>query len=127
SLNGAYRNEPALHELDCDPEGFEWVDANDWELSVISFLRKSRSTNDVILVVCNFTPMPRLNYRVGVPRDGHWREILNSDASEHGGSGHGNLGMVESAPIPYHGRPNSVNLTLPPLGAVFLKYEQAYE
>jgi len=121
ALNATYRNEPALYERDCSPEGFEWLDANDSELSVLSFLRKAESCDDCIAVVCNFTPVPRYNYRVGVPRGGFWREILNSDANEHGGSGHGNLGGVESAPLPSHGRPASLTLTLPPLGAVFLK------
>jgi 1,4-alpha-glucan branching enzyme len=124
SLNRAYADEPALHELDCDPAGFEWIDTHDADRSVLSFLRKAKSNGDVIAVVCNFTPVPRYNYRVGVPCSGFWRELLNSDASEHGGSGHGNLGGVESVPIPFHGRPHSVNLTLPPLGAVFLKYEE---
>jgi 1,4-alpha-glucan branching enzyme len=73
--------------------------------------------------VCNFTPVPRYNYRVGAPRGGYWREILNSDAGEHGGSGHGNMGGVEASPVPFHGRMHSLNLTLPPLGAVFLKSE----
>jgi 1,4-alpha-glucan branching enzyme len=76
---------------------------------------------DLIAVVCNFTPLPRLNYRIGVPRGGYWREILNSDATEHGGTGYGNLGGVEAAPVGVHGRPFSLNLTLPPLAAVFLK------
>jgi 1,4-alpha-glucan branching enzyme len=123
TLNAFYAGEPALHELDCDAEGFEWIDANDWEESAISFLRKAKDNQDMIVVACNFTPVPRQNYRVGVPREGFWREILNSDAGEHGGSGHGNLGGVDAAPIPYHGRPFSLNLTLPPLGAVFLKSE----
>jgi 1,4-alpha-glucan branching enzyme len=75
------------------------------------------------MVVCNFTPVPRYNHRVGAPRGGFWRELLNSDAGEHGGSGHGNLGGVEASPISYHGRPFSLNLTLPPLSAVFLKQD----
>jgi 1,4-alpha-glucan branching enzyme len=123
ALNRTYAGEPALHDLDCDAAGFEWIDANDWEESALSFLRKSRRAEGKILVVCNFTPVPRYNYRVGVPHGGFWREILNSDALEHGGSGHGNLGGVEATPIGYHGRPCSVNLTLPPLGVVFLKHE----
>ncbi|RIK85578.1 MAG: 1,4-alpha-glucan branching enzyme [Planctomycetota bacterium] len=122
-LNEAYRHEPALHEMDCDPHGFEWIDTHDAERSVISFLRKSKDHRQMIAVVCNFTPVPRYNYRIGAPRGGYWREILNSDASEHGGSGHGNMGGVEAAPVPSHGRMHSLNLTLPPLGAVFLKSE----
>jgi 1,4-alpha-glucan branching enzyme len=121
ALNVAYRNEPALHALDCDPNGFEWIDTNDSERSVISFLRKSPGGREQIAVVCNFTPVPRYNYRIGAPRGGFWRELLNSDASEHGGSGHGNLGGVEASPVPCFGRMQSLTLTLPPLGAVFLK------
>jgi 1,4-alpha-glucan branching enzyme len=120
-LNRLYRSESVLHGLEFDPAGFEWVDCSDFERSVISFIRKGRSTGDIILVVCNFTPTPRFNYRVGAPRGGFWREVLNSDAQQYGGSGHGNLGGVEAAPIPYHGRSYSLNLTLPPLGVVFLK------
>jgi 1,4-alpha-glucan branching enzyme len=120
ALNERYRDEQALHELDCDPAGFEWIDAGDAERSVFSFLRKS-TAGDYIVVVCNFTPLPRINYLVGVPRGGDWREILNSDAKEHGGAGFGNLGGVTASPVPMHGRRHSLNLTLPPLGAVYLK------
>jgi len=120
-LNGLYGNEPALHELDLEPAGFEWVDANDSGSSALSFLRKGRAPDDTILVVLNFTPVPRHNYRVGVPRGGAWREALNTDAADYGGSGQGNLGRLEAAPVSYHGRPHSLNLTLPPLAAVFLK------
>jgi 1,4-alpha-glucan branching enzyme len=123
TLNRFYAGEPALHELDCDPAGFEWIDANASDESVLSFLRRARRSNDLIMVVCNFTPVPRYNHRVGAPRGGFWRELLNSDAGEHGGSGHGNLGGVEASPISYHGRPFSLNLTLPPLSAVFLKQD----
>jgi 1,4-alpha-glucan branching enzyme len=121
ALNVAYQHEPALHALDCDPHGFEWIDTNDADRSVISFLRKGPEGREQIAVVCNFTPVPRYNYRVGAPRGGYWRELLNSDASEHGGSGHGNLGGVEASPVPCFGRMHSLTLTLPPLGAVFLK------
>ncbi len=93
------------------------------EQSVISFIRKGVSPEEVVLVGCNFTPVPRHHYRVGVPRGGFWKEILNSDALDYGGSGLGNLGGAEAAPIPCHGRPFSLDLTLPPLGAVFFKYE----
>jgi len=120
-LNQLYRKEPALYELDFENSGFEWIDLTDWEQSVISFLRKGKSTEDLILVVGNFTPIPRFNYRVGVPRDGVWREILNTDAEEYGGSGHGNLGGIKATEIPFHGRPYSLSLTLPPLGALYLK------
>jgi 1,4-alpha-glucan branching enzyme len=122
-LNQLYRREPGLYELDTHPAGFEWMDCNDTLLSVVSCLRRGRSTGDLILSVCNFTPVPRLNYRVGAPRGGFWREVLNSDAPDYGGSGYGNLGGVETAPIPCHGRPFSLNLTLPPLAVVFFKSE----
>ncbi|MFH1382298.1 MAG: 1,4-alpha-glucan branching protein GlgB [Chloroflexota bacterium] len=121
SLNHLYRHEPALHELDCDPAGYEWVDWNDPDASVISFIRRGKSTGDVILAAGNFTPVPRLNYRVGVPQGGFWKELLNSDAREYGGSGLGNLGGVEAETVPAHGRPYSLKLTLPPLAIILLK------
>jgi 1,4-alpha-glucan branching enzyme len=120
-LNHFYRNEPALYELDFDQAGFEWVDFHDSEQSVVSFLRKGRSTHEVLLVVCNFTPVPRYNYRLGVPRGGYWREMLNSDAMVYGGTGHGNFGGLEATPVPAHGRYHSLSLTLPPFGALFMK------
>jgi 1,4-alpha-glucan branching enzyme len=120
-LNRLYRDEQCLHELDFHPDGFEWIDCNDSHASVLGFIRKGGSTDDILLVVCNFTPVPRYNYQVGVPRGGYWREILNSDSKEYGGSGHGNVGGVEASHTSFHGRPNSLNLTLPPLGAVFFK------
>jgi 1,4-alpha-glucan branching enzyme len=121
-LNRLYRQEPALHELDCGPAGFEWIDADDREQSVLSFLRKDRG-GKVVAVVCNFTPVPREGYRVGVPRPGRWAEVLNSDAREYGGSGWGNYGGVQAEPVPHHGRPYSLRLALPPLGVVFLRWE----
>jgi 1,4-alpha-glucan branching enzyme len=123
-LNRTYRTEKALHELDFDPAGFEWIDCNDTQQSTLSLIRKSRSATEIMLVVFNFTPTPRYSYQVGTPRGGLWREILNSDAEEYGGSGHGNFGGIEAAPIETHGRPYSLNLTLPPLGAVFFKSEE---
>jgi 1,4-alpha-glucan branching enzyme len=122
-LNHFYRAEPAIYELDFKQEGFEWVDFRDWEESIISFLRRGRRTDDIFLVVCNFTPVPRRNYRVGVPRGGFWKEVLNSDARIYGGSGHGNFGGVEATPVPAHGKYHSLSLTLPPLGVFFLKSE----
>ncbi|MFZ8787798.1 1,4-alpha-glucan branching protein GlgB, partial [Thermocrinis sp.] len=119
-LNELYRKEKALHELDCDPAGFEWVDFSDYEQSVISFLRKSRS-GEMVLVVLNFTPVPRYNYRVGVPKGGLWLEIFNSDSELYGGANIGNMGRVVAEDVPFHGRQYSLSLTLPPLGAVFLK------
>ena len=119
-LNHLYRREPALHELDFDPAGYEWVDLSDAEKSIISFLRRGRS-GPPLLVVCNFTPVPRYGYRIGVPSGGFWREVLNSDAREYGGSGQGNLGGVWADPVPWHGRPFSLSLTLPPLGCLYFK------
>jgi 1,4-alpha-glucan branching enzyme len=120
-LNRVYRSEPALHLLDTNAAGFEWVDCNDNLTSTISLLRKSESPKDTVLIVCNFTPIPRVGYRVGVPQGGYWRELLNSDAVEYGGTGIGNLGGVNAEEEPAHGRPPSLKLTLPPLGALFLK------
>jgi 1,4-alpha-glucan branching enzyme len=122
-INRAYRKESALHEMDCDPSGFEWIDANDSQQSMLSFLRKSRNNKDIVTVVCNFTPVPRYNYRVGVPRPGYWREILNSDSEIYGGEDFGNLGGVVADETSIHGRSFSLNLIVPPLGAVFLKSE----
>jgi 1,4-alpha-glucan branching enzyme len=123
-LNQVYRREPALHEIDFDWHGFEWIDASDHESSTLAFLRRSRG-GDTVLVVCNFTPVPRLGYRVGVPTAGYWRELANSDALAYGGSGMGNLGGIGSQPVPAHGRPQSLTLTLPPLATVILKCEPA--
>ncbi|HWF93291.1 MAG TPA: alpha amylase C-terminal domain-containing protein, partial [Terriglobales bacterium] len=120
-LNRAYRELPALHELDTDAGGFEWVDANDSSTSVLSFLRRGKSPKDVVLVVLNLTPVIRMQYHLGVPLPGRWNEILNSDAHEYAGSGVGNFGGVQAEDSPAHGRPYSLKLTLPPLGALFLK------
>ena len=122
-LHILYRGEPALHELDVEPGGFEWVDCTDWEKSIISFLRIGKTAGDYLLVVCNFTPVTRYDYRVGVPTGGYWKEVLNSDADEYGGSGQGNFGGVDATPLPYHGRYHSLPLTLPPLGITFFKSE----
>jgi 1,4-alpha-glucan branching enzyme len=122
-LNGVYRREGALHEVDFEPAGFEWVDCNDWQASVVAFLRRAREPGDVVLVVCNFTPVVRSDYRVGVPRPGRWRELVNTDADAYGGSGQGNAGGVWAEPKAWHGRPHSLLLTLPPLSTVILKPE----
>jgi 1,4-alpha-glucan branching enzyme len=119
-LNHLYKSQPALHETDCDPAGFEWIDCNDSEQSTLAMIRKTRTADDFILIAFNFTPVPRQNYRVGIPREGLWREILNSDASIYGGAGWGNLGGAEAVPVRSHGRPFSLSLTLPPLSAIFL-------
>ncbi len=123
-LNSLYRRMPALHRLDCDPSGFEWIDASDSSQSTLCFLRRSGDERESVVVALNFTPLPRHNFRLGVPQDGFWRELLNSDAKEFGGSGQGNLGGLDATPIGFHGRPCSLNLTLPPLGAVFLAREE---
>jgi 1,4-alpha-glucan branching enzyme len=120
-LNTTYRAEPALHELDCDPAGFSWIDCNDASQSTLSWLRRAGASGDVIAVACNFTPVPRQNYRIGVPEPGHWKELLNGDAPLYGGSGQGNLGGVDSAPVAWHGHPHSLCITLPPLAAVLFK------
>jgi 1,4-alpha-glucan branching enzyme len=138
-LNALYRTEPGLHELDCDPAGFQWVDASDTAASVISFLRLPRTaTGDddelppvfagagprrPLLIVANFTPVPRDFYSIGVPTGGRWVELANSDASDYGGSGWGNLGGVDAAAEPMHGRPWSLPLVLPPLGLLMLAPE----
>jgi 1,4-alpha-glucan branching enzyme len=120
-LNRLYRAEPALHQLDCDEKGFEWIDANDADQSVVTLLRLGKDPAEVVLVALNFTPIVRHNYRMGAPRGGFWREVLNTDAKDYGGSGQGNMGGIEAAPVPLHGRPYSLTVTLPPLGAVFFK------
>jgi 1,4-alpha-glucan branching enzyme len=124
-LNQLMRQEPALHELDISVEGFRWIDCNDTLQSTISLIRRGRSRNNTLIVACNFTPVPRHNYRLGIPEGGIWLEILNSDARDYGGSGQGNLGSLEAAPVPSHGLPYSLNLTLPPLAVVFLKVQEA--
>jgi 1,4-alpha-glucan branching enzyme len=122
-LNSLYRSEPALHELDFDAAGFAWIDCNDSEASVLSFLRKARD-GSLLLVVGNFTPVPRENYLVGVPRAGFWRERLNSDATLYGGSGVGNQGGVASVPVAAHGHYHALNLRLPPLAVLILKHDE---
>lgn len=120
-LNRFYRGQPALYDLDREQAGFEWIDCNDVERSVVSLIRKGHSSDDSLIIVCNFTPTTHSNYQIGVPQPGFWRELLNSDAREYGGSGQGNLGGVEAAPIPLHGRPYSLTFTLPPLAAIFFR------
>jgi 1,4-alpha-glucan branching enzyme len=123
ALNQVYRDEPALHQIDFSEMGFEWIEGNDLSATVVVFLRKGRPGVAPLLLACNLTPLPREHYRVGVPLAGHWREILNSDAKDYGGSGWGNLGGVESQAEPSHGRPHSLLLTLPPLSTIILKLE----
>jgi 1,4-alpha-glucan branching enzyme len=122
-LNRAYASEAAMHQLDCDPAGFDWVDASDATQSVLVFLRRGERPEDQVLVVCNFTPVVRENYRVGVDLEGFWTELVNTDSHHYGGGGIGNLGQVEAVPVPWHGRLFSLNLTLPPLAVLWLKPE----
>ena len=119
-LNSVYKKEISLHAKDFSQDGFQWISRTDWEQSVMAFLRKNDNSPPV-LIVCNFTPMPRHAYRVGVPHGGRWRELLNSDAQSYGGSGVGNFGGVEADAQPYDGQSHSVSVSLPPLGAIFLK------
>ena len=116
-----YRREAALHEVDDSYSGFEWLDILDAESSVIAFARFARNREDCVVFACNFTPVPRYHYRLGVPRAGRYREILNTDSEMFGGSNMGNNGAVDSANIPYHGRPASIEITLPPLAVVAFK------
>jgi 1,4-alpha-glucan branching enzyme len=121
-LNRLYRGEKSLHEKDFSVDGFRWVQRGDWEQSALSFLRMS-SGSAPVLVVFNFTPVPRYNYRVGVPQGGRWREILNSDADLYGGSGMGNQGGADAQPMPYEDLHHSLTLTLPPLAVLVFKPE----
>ena len=122
-LNHLYKKHPALYEIDFRQEGFEWVDINDKEKSIISYLRKTEKEEETILVVCNLTPLIRENYKIGVPYKSFWEEILNSDAEEFGGSNVGNLGGIEAIDEPMHNRAYSLNLTLPPLATLWFKVE----
>ncbi|MGH2680628.1 MAG: 1,4-alpha-glucan branching protein GlgB [Actinomycetota bacterium] len=119
-LNALHRDVPALHALDVDPGGFEWIDAADAEGGTLSFLRRGTAARDLVAVALNLTPMPHERFRIGLPVGGAWREALNSDAAEYGGSGMGNLGRVEAAATPWHGREHSARIVLPPLACVFL-------
>jgi 1,4-alpha-glucan branching enzyme len=124
-LNALYRSTPALYEQDCEPDGFEWIDCNDSDQSVISFLRKSKDGKSTVAFVCNFTPVVRPQYRLGVPAGGFWQECLNSDAQAYGGSNVGNAGGVHAAEQEMHGRPYSLTLVLPPFAAVLLEHKGA--
>jgi 1,4-alpha-glucan branching enzyme len=123
-LHEVYRREPPLSEVDFDPAGFQWIDCNDNENSVFSFFRRARDVRDVIVVVLNFTPVPRAGYRIGVPFEGIYLEVLNSDAEIYGGSNMGNAGAVRTEPLAAHGHPQSLRLTLPPLGCLYLKWQR---
>jgi 1,4-alpha-glucan branching enzyme len=119
-LNHLYRATPALFQRDFTADGFQWIDCNNADESVIVYLRRGQRAEDVALIACNFTPVPRENYRVGVPRGGWWHERLNSDATHYGGGGIGNFGAVEASPLPSHGFTHSLALRLPPLAAIVL-------
>jgi 1,4-alpha-glucan branching enzyme len=122
-LNHLYRELPALHQRDCEAEGFEWLELHDSDQSVLAFLRRGRESNQIAIVVCNFTPVPRYGYRVGVPHGGHYRERLNSDAEIYGGSNVGNGGGLWAEPVESHGRPFSLSMTLPPISTVIFEAE----
>jgi 1,4-alpha-glucan branching enzyme len=123
-FNDVYFHERALHEGDARTEAFEWVDRDDAQGGTISWLRWDTEFKEVILAVFNFTPAVYRNFKIGVPRGGHWREVINTDAQEYGGSGQGNFGGVQAAPFGWHGRPNSLVITVPPLAAVAFKSQQ---
>ncbi|MGH9558334.1 MAG: alpha amylase C-terminal domain-containing protein, partial [Bryobacteraceae bacterium] len=120
-INALYRREPALYEVDDEYSGFEWIDFRDAESSIISFLRFAKNREDFLAIACNFTPVPRTNYRIGVPSAGLYREIFNTDAAMFGGSNMGNGGAVMATPVESHGRPASMCITFPPLGVVIFK------
>ncbi len=123
-LNSEYVAEASLHEVDFEPKGFEWIDFRDTDSSIISFMRHAKAPDDYIVVVCNFTPIPRYGYRVGVLEECFYKEMLNSDSSEYGGSNMGNLGGVHSEKIPWHGKSCSMKITLPPLAVLYFKPER---
>ena len=120
-LNATYRSDPAFHEVDFEWQGFEWLELHDWENSVLAFLRRAKDPNDSVVVVCNFTPVVRENYRVGVPHGGYYREIMNTDSDVYGGSNVGNSGGVWAMAGPHSGRPFHISLKLPPLAVLYLK------
>jgi 1,4-alpha-glucan branching enzyme len=120
-LNTLYQQEPALSELDYEQAGFAWIDCHDPDNSIISFMRRSKNQDDTLVLVCNFTPVPRYGYRLGVPDAGEYHELLNSDAARYGGSGIENLEPMLSEPIRWQSCPHSIVLTLPPLGTIILK------
>jgi 1,4-alpha-glucan branching enzyme len=124
-LNRLYREERSLHQLDHDPAGFLWMDCRDSEQGVVAFVRFALEPGQMLLCVCSFTPVPRREYRVGVPRAGTWVEVLNTDSAHYGGSNLGNSGGVQSEPVPWHGQPHSIRLALPPLAAVWLRFVAA--
>jgi 1,4-alpha-glucan branching enzyme len=123
-LNRVYRTEPALYDGECEPGCFQWIQADDWQNSVFSWIRSNRDSSESVVVICNFTPVPRGNYRIGVPQEGFYQEVLNSDSEHYGGSNVGNIGGVVSESVAMHGLPQSVSLFLPPLGILVLKHTE---
>ncbi|MBA3993104.1 MAG: 1,4-alpha-glucan branching enzyme [Cyanobacteria bacterium DS2.3.42] len=123
-LNRVYKENPALYELDCNPQGFSWIDCQDHDQCILAYSRQSQATPETVVVACNFTPVPRHNYRVGVPSHGFYRELLNSDAGDYGGSGVGNQGGLHSDEWQHHGQPYSIAITLPPLSIVVFKQDK---
>ena len=119
-LNRLYRNEPALYEGDCDSRGFQWIDANNSDENVIAFMRLALTSERKVVCICNFSPVMRTDYRIGVPTSGYYREMLNTDAAAYGGSNKGNAGGVLAEPSPSHGFAFSLTLVLPPLGVLWL-------
>jgi 1,4-alpha-glucan branching enzyme len=126
-LNNLYKTEPSLSELNFSGAGFEWIDINDAQNSVISWIRKGHNPQNDLIFIANFTPVVRRNYRVGMPKIGYYQEIFNSDNSKYGGSNVSNNSELETAPIPKHNRTHSLSLTLPPLGLIVLKHEKGYD
>jgi 1,4-alpha-glucan branching enzyme len=121
-LNRLYAAEPALHRLDCEGIGFHWIVGDDRAQSVYAYIRSGGDDVAPVIALCNFTPVPRYAYRIGAPRAGRWKEILNSDSDLYGGSGVGNAGAVETDSAPCHGQPFSLSLTLPPLATILLRH-----
>jgi 1,4-alpha-glucan branching enzyme len=123
-LNRLYRSTPALHKLDCEPGGFEWIDGGNDGQSVLSYLRRGVENDAPAVVVCNFTPVVQHGFRIGVPNGGRWKETLNTDSAAYGGSNVGNMGGIEAHEKPEHGRPFSIEITLPPLATIVLEHSR---
>jgi 1,4-alpha-glucan branching enzyme len=124
-LNRLHRDLPALHERDCEPDGFQWIVGDDRDNSVLAFARYDRERRSVALVVCNFTPVPRTDYRIGAPRPGFWREAFNSDAQCYGGSGVGNSGGLHTIEVASHGEAQALCVTAPPLATVIFEWRES--
>jgi 1,4-alpha-glucan branching enzyme len=123
-LNAVYKSAPALYARDCEPAGFQWVVSDDRDNSVIAWVRWGAPGDAPVMMVTNFTPVPRPAYRVGLPKSGYWTEILNTDAAQYGGSGCGNLGGVTATDQPSHGCPSSAEVFLPPLATLYFRHQQ---